>query len=231
MPSDQPARRRRIWVTRAQPGADATALRLRALGFEPVVAPVLVVRPIAGAVIALAGVDALAFTSAAGVAAFASLSDVRALPAFTVGDATAEAARTSGFADVRSAGADAIVLADLITAATPRPRLVLNPTAAEPAADLEALLQARGVQARSTSVYQTCETNLAVAPADLDGVLVHSAKGAAAVTRLLAREDVSAVTAYAISPAAATPLAALGLRGLAVAAAPTEAALLALLES
>jgi uroporphyrinogen-III synthase len=201
------------------------------MGFEPVVAPVLAVRPVAGAVINLAGVDALAFTSAAGVAAFASLSEVRGLPVFTVGDATAEAARASGFGDVRSAGADAAALADLIAAATPRSRLVLNPTAAAPAADLQALLTARGVQARSTPVYETRETDLAAAPADLDGVLVHSAKAAAAAARFLARADVSAITAYAISPAVAAPLAALGFRHLAAAPAPTEAALLALLEA
>jgi uroporphyrinogen-III synthase len=230
MRPDAPSRRR-VWVTRAQPGADATAQRLRALGFEPVVAPVLAARPIKGAVIDLAGVDALAFTSAAGVAAFAELSGVRNLRVFAIGDATAEAARAIGFGDVRSAGADAAALADLIAAATPRPRLVLNPTAAEPAAGLAALLNARGVQARSTPVYETRGTDLAAAPADLDGVLIHSAKAAAAAARLLARTDVSAVAAYAISSAAAAPLAALAFRRLAAAAAPTEAALLSLLES
>ena len=61
----------RVWVTRAQPQAEATAARLRAMGLEAVVAPVLETRPIVGARIELTGVDALAFTSAAGVAAFA----------------------------------------------------------------------------------------------------------------------------------------------------------------
>src|SRR5437868_3236256 len=63
----------RIWITRARPGAEATASRLRDAGFEPVIAPVLEARPIADAAVDLTGVDALAFTSAAGVAAFVAL--------------------------------------------------------------------------------------------------------------------------------------------------------------
>src|SRR5581483_9588304 len=76
--------RPRVWITRAQPGAAATALRVTAQGWEPVTAPVLETRPIAGASLDLAGIDAIAFTSAAGVRAFAALSPERALPVFAV---------------------------------------------------------------------------------------------------------------------------------------------------
>ena len=81
-----------IWVTRAQPGAGATADRLRSMSFEPLVAPLLEVRPLAGGPIDLTGVTALAFTSANGVAAFAVRSEERSMPVFAVGGATAEAA-------------------------------------------------------------------------------------------------------------------------------------------
>ena len=37
----------RVWITRAQPGAARTAARLTALGFEPVVAPLLAIRRVA----------------------------------------------------------------------------------------------------------------------------------------------------------------------------------------
>ena len=37
------SRRQRIWITRAQPGADSTAERVRALGHDAVVAPLLAV--------------------------------------------------------------------------------------------------------------------------------------------------------------------------------------------
>ena len=65
---------RKIWITRAQPGADATAERVRALGHRPVVAPLLAVQPVLGAEPDLSGVGALAFTSANGVRAFTALS-------------------------------------------------------------------------------------------------------------------------------------------------------------
>ncbi len=222
---------RRIWVTRAEPGAAATAARLHGLGFEPVVAPVLETRPITGAAIDLAGIDSLAFTSAAGVAAFAALTPARDRTAFAVGDATAEAARDAGFGDVRSAHGDVHALAALIADAAPRPSLVLNPTAAEPADDLPARLAERGVAARAVVVYQTHQVDPAAPPARLDGVLIHSAKGARAVARWLAGTNASALTAFVISAAAAAPVAELGFRRIAVASSPNEAALLDLLDA
>ncbi len=220
---------RRVWVTRAQPGAEATAARLRAMGLEPVIEPVLETRPKAGVAIDLMGVDALAFTSAAGVSAFAALSNVRALRVFAVGDATAEAARAAGFGSFRSAGGGAIALADLIADAAPRPALVLNPTAVEPAADLAALLAERGVTARSVAVYESREAGLAAAPKDIAAVLIHSAKAAGVVARLTAGQDLSGVLLCAISAAAARPLADAGFGHVAVADAPNDAALLQLL--
>jgi len=82
----------------------------------------------------LTGIAALAFTSRNGVAAFAALSDDRSLPVFTVGDATAEAARTAGFAAVRSAAGALEDLARLLAEAAPG--LVLAPGALEPSGDL-----------------------------------------------------------------------------------------------
>ena len=97
--------RGRVWVTRAQPGADRTADRLLALGYVPVVLPLLALEAIFQPNPDLSDVWALAFTSRNAVTAFAPLTPDRALPVFAVGDATAEAARAAGFADVRSAAA------------------------------------------------------------------------------------------------------------------------------
>ncbi len=143
----------RVWVTRTQPAADATAARLRALGHDPVVDPVLDVQPIEAA-IDLAGVDALAFTSRNGVEAFAALTrEGRALPVFTVGDATADAARACGFTTVHSAEGDVAALAERIASA--HPGAVLHAAAREPAGDLAGLLRKRGVAARTVAVYDT----------------------------------------------------------------------------
>ena len=53
------------------------------------------------------GTEAILFTSANAVRAFAAASAVRNLPALCVGDRTAGCARAEGFAEVRSAGGDA----------------------------------------------------------------------------------------------------------------------------
>ena len=68
------SRRQRIWITRAQPGAEVTAERVRALGHEAIVAPLLAVRVLPDVTVDLAGVSALAFTSANGVRAVADAS-------------------------------------------------------------------------------------------------------------------------------------------------------------
>lgn len=210
---------RRVWVTRAEPGAARTAARLAALGFEPVVAPVLAIRRLAP-VIDLSGIEALAFTSVNGVEAFVALHSDRALPVFTVGDATAEAARAAGFAVVRSASGDVHALARMIADAAPGP--ILAPGAAEPATDLAALL-ADKAQVRTVAVYEAVETGVP-APAGFDAVLVHSPRAARALAmHAWALDDRLAV---AISANAAEPLEDFGLREIRIAAAPTDAALI-----
>ena len=61
-----------------------------------------------------AGTEAILFTSANGVRAFADACPVRDLPALCVGDRTAACARAAGFAEVQSAGGDAADLARLV---------------------------------------------------------------------------------------------------------------------
>lgn len=217
-----------VWVTRTAPEAAATAARVEALGHTAIVAPVLEARAIPGATLDLAGIDALAFSSAHAVAAFAALSDARALPVFTVGAATAERARRAGFTHVRSADGGAAALAALIAVAEPRPSLVLHSAARDPAADLVALLAARGVEARALAVYQAVPTGLAGAPA-ADAILIHSARGAERVAALTAPAARGGLAVYAISPAAAAPLHGLGFAQIVAAPRPNEAALLALL--
>ena len=136
----------RVWVTRTEPGASDTARALREAGHEPVVAPVLAVRPIPDAVLDLAGVTALAFTSRNGAAAFAAICPRRELPVFTTGEATAGEARALGFCDVTSADGDVTALADLI--ARHAPDLVLHAGARDAAGDLAGDLKNGGVEVR-----------------------------------------------------------------------------------
>lgn len=229
----------RIWITRAEPGAARTAARLAALGYAPVVAPLLAVEPLAVSSDdlerALDGATALAFTSPNGVEAFAVLTPRgRDRPVFAVGDATAAAARAAGFVDVLSAQGDLGDLARLIAARRgAADGAILHPRAEQPAGDLGeavAALVASPPVVHGLAVYRVVETG-AAAPEAFDWVLVHSPRGGRALAAVLALGAApSPFRIAAISPAAAAPLAALEgaarPAGLVIAARPDEDALL-----
>lgn len=216
---------RRVWVTRARPGADCTAERLSDLGYTPVVAPLLAIR-LLDARPDLTGVQALAFTSRNAVKAFAERSGDRALPVFAVGDATAASAREAGFQDVRSAGGDLHALAGLIRAEGAG-LSVLHPCAAEPAGDLAALVR-DAARITSLAVYEAVETD-ATAPEVWDAVLIHSPRAGRALAASLSAQGAGGRIAVAISPAAAAAVTVSGFAKIRIAAAPTEDALLAAL--
>jgi uroporphyrinogen-III synthase len=198
------------------------------------VAPLLEVRAVADAVIDLTDVSAIAFTSANAVAAYAALCGERQLRAFAVGDATAAAARAIGFRTVLSAQGDVQALAAALAAR--RRELtgpILFPAAAEPAQDLPGALADVGLACRSVVVYGTVEVrpsaSLIAHLPELGGVLVHSAKAARVLATLLEDHPAPHLIGYCLSPQAARPLASGGLAAVLSAAAPNEAALLALL--
>lgn len=219
-----------VWITRAQPGAEATARRVEALGFTALVDPLLEIRDLTPTV-DLTGVAALTFTSANGVEAFAKLTPVRDLPVFAVGEATAQAARAAGFAQASSADGDVEALAQRLIET--RPGLVLCAGAREPAADLPALLATAGVEARSLAVYAAeggspAPGTLARLP-ELDAVLLHSPRAARALAAVLAASPTPNLRALCLSPAVAEPLANAPLKSVAFAPRPRESALLDLL--
>lgn len=92
----------RVAITRAQPEASRTAERVRARGAEAIVAPLLTIVP-CGYDTNTESAQAIIFTSTNGVRAFPDAQGARNRTVLTVGDATADAAREAGFADVRSA--------------------------------------------------------------------------------------------------------------------------------
>ncbi len=213
----------RVWITRAQPGADRTAERLGDLGYVPIIAPLLAVEVISGAVarIDLTNIAAIAFTSANGVTAFAAqTSGLRQLPVFAVGQTTAQAAAQSGFEDVRCANGDAAILARLIAdAGLPSTACVLAPRAEHPAADLSALLEGV-VGVLPVAVYRTVDTE--VSPPDVfEVVLIHSPRAAQRLARMIVPEQARRCRVVAISDAAVHPVAHLNWAQMQVADAPT----------
>jgi uroporphyrinogen-III synthase len=219
----------RIWVTRAQPGADATASRLSGtgLGIVPVVAPLIETTPLEVSPEPLHAHDALVFTSAAAVRCVADLSDDRSLPVFAVGEATARAARAAGWTEVQDADGAVTDLARLLRADGRRHRL-LHPCAAVTAGDLS------DVGVTPWPVYRTDDaaTGWEAALADLlagrmAGVLVQSpSAGRALAARLGGSVPGGEPVLFALSPACAGPLLSSGFREIASPPFPREAALL-----
>lgn len=104
---------RPLLILRPRPGADDTAARARALGLEPVVAPLFTVVPLAWEVPDPAEADAVLLTSAnAARCAGPALSRFTSLPCWAVGGATAGAAEAAGFADVRTGPSDGAAMAE-----------------------------------------------------------------------------------------------------------------------
>jgi uroporphyrinogen-III synthase len=227
-------RRQRIWITRAQPGADATAERVRALGHEALVGPLLAVRNLDNVQIDLGGVAALAFTSANGVRAFAEKCGDRTLKVFAVGAATAAAARAVGFRSVLSADGDVDALAEGIAARRSELKgVVLHSGAAEPAGDLSGALERLGVPARLVVLYETAAVTLAVADAEMlvrsDAVLLHSPRGAQVLAKVLKAYPAPELRALGLSKAVIKPLARTALAARICPPFPLEAALLNLI--
>jgi uroporphyrinogen-III synthase len=108
----------KVLILRPQPGADETAARARAMGLDPVVAPLFALRPLAWTPPDPAGFDAVMLTSAnAARLAGDGMTPFLALPCFAVGERTAAAAREAGYADVRTGTSDGEALLRMMAAA------------------------------------------------------------------------------------------------------------------
>lgn len=232
----------RILVTR--PEEDARPLRdqLEALGAEPVVVPLMTVAQNDDASVDLGGVQALAFTSANGVRAFARACEARALPVFAVGDATARTARETGFAEVSSAGGNVDDLSRLIAERLdPSGGTVFHAAGRDLAGDLSGQLEARGFAVRRTVLYRALQPDaLPEAIADLlrrrrlDGVLLFSPRSATSFVSLVDAakllNELAYVTLYALSDAVAEAAGQADWAHIRIASRPEQGALLDLVD-
>ena len=225
----------KIAITRSQPQADETAARLKAMGAEPVVAPLLEIQfrdfdP------DFADAQAILLTSVNGVRALqaiqqASAAAPTALPILTVGDATAEAARAAGFANVRSADGDGDALVALARQTlTPSGGVLVHISGADLATDVAAILAAQGFKTERRIAYAAKPA--AALPvgfsANPDAVLFHSARAADVFGSLGApnAEQMFAVCISARTAERAKSASKRGWKGLIVAPYPREDALL-----
>ena len=230
---------RGVLVTRPEPGASATAVRLRAMGFAPFVLPLteIVAMPPAAprpcdAVVATSA-NALRHAPADYLAALAG----RRL--FAVGAATAAAAREAGFADVAVAAGTASDLAVLIGREMAPGARLMHLAGRERTAGFAEDLARRGFAVEIVETYRAEELFYETGfirerlnDAALWGALVFSERGGLLLAALAGREGLGdlfeGTRFFCISDKVAATLAG---RHAVVAAEPGEEAVLALLSS
>lgn len=226
-------------VTRPQQGARATAARIAAMGFVPVLAPLLRIERLAPELPDRGGVQAVLVTSAN---AFAALPrEFSSLPLFAVGDATAARAREAGYVHVESAGGDASDLAALVSARCSRDGMPLLLASGEGQGSVVTETLGRGgfsVLRREVYAARPVGSLPEAARSAFDAERLRSALFFSAETArvFVALTDdaglsdrVRMLEALAIGDAAAVALERLPWRGIRVATRPTQDDLLALL--
>ncbi|MEQ1782506.1 MAG: uroporphyrinogen-III synthase [Hyphomonadaceae bacterium] len=220
----------RVLVTRSEPGASETAIRLRQAGFEPVVESLFAIAPID---VAIPAYDALAFTSANGVRRFAMLSPRRDAPVFCVGERTAQEARAVGYANVLSANAAVGALFDLITRKLGPGARLLHAGNEDTRGDLAGRLTEAGFQASFLPIFRAVPVEAPgpflaaqlAGEAKFEAIMIHSPRAASILAGFAAGMTTQAPLAVAaISTAAAEPLTGFADR-IEIAAAPDSPAL------
>jgi uroporphyrinogen-III synthase len=226
----------RILVTRPVEDVEAIAARLREMGHEPLLAPLLTLQFIDGPEPDFTGVQAILASSANGIRALVHRSARRDLPVFAVGPQTSQEAQSCGFRDVRNADGDARTLAEAAARWTaPGNGALLHVCGEEAPGTLADDLAERGFEVRRAVLYRMAAATQLPEPvraafATLDAVLFFSPRTAkifCGLTRDLARER---LIALCISPATALVLAGENFAEMRVAVRPNQAALMALVE-
>jgi uroporphyrinogen-III synthase len=210
----------KILILRPQPDAEETAARARALGLEPVVSPLFIVRPLAWTPPNPAVFDALLLTSAnAPRHGGDAMTPFLGLPCYAVGERTGASAAEVGFTDIRTGPADGAALIDLAAADGAR-------TAAHFCGQQHFALRHPEIAVTPVAVYAAEPVERLPEGAGEALVLLHSPRAGALFARLAGqRRETIRLAAISAQTAAA---AGAGWASVDVAAEPRDHALLAL---
>ena len=205
----------RVVILRPEPGGQATLARATAAGIDAVAIPLFTIVRVEWVAPAASAFDALLLTSANAVRCGRDqLAGLSALPTYCVGEATAVAARAKGFAVAGTGAEDAAALVELVPKGLRLLHLAGRDHRAIP-----------GVT--SIVVYDSAVIDSPPLLEALSGgvAMVHSPRAGARLAELVeARGDIAIA---AISEAAAVACGS-GWREVAIIAAPSDGALLAL---
>lgn len=228
----------RILVTRPREDAAPLARLLESRGHQVVIESLLDIQ-YREAEVDLAGVQALLFTSANGVRAYLHSQTRRDFPVYAVGDATARAARSAGFAHVESAHGDVDTLAALAQERLkPEAGALMHVAGSQVAGDLSGQLEKAGFSVRRAVLYEAHAANhlsdataQALRDGHIDGVMFFSPRTATAFATLAGKQDLTRhlnkVSALCLSPAVAGKVNAAAWRRVRTAKRPDQDALLA----
>ncbi|NQU57887.1 MAG: uroporphyrinogen-III synthase [Rhodospirillales bacterium] len=228
----------RLMITRPLEDAAPLAEELAGLGIESLVEPLLSIELSETGSPDLSGVQALLLTSANGVRAYCALASERRLPVYGVGDATARAAKDSGFATVISAAGDVASLAALVREKlNPRDGALVHVAGSKVAGDLAGLLGQAGFEYRRVQLYHARKavalSQLAINALEggtVDGVVLFSPRTAESFVDLLRKAGAAdlarGLIAFCLSDAVAARAGALAWSQVVVAATPDQAALI-----
>ena len=233
-----------ILITRPEPAATETAARVTALGFRPVVAPMMTIRtmpPLRREPTSLSGTAPIGILVTSSNALPALGSDFFDIPLWAVGHATAQRASRAGFRTVASADGDATALARLITEhIRPEQGRLLLVSGRGQGMPLAAMLRTLGFRITRRVAYDTQPTQIlpdaaarALRAGSVGHALFFSPETARVFHGLAQRLDfgplLTRCDALAISQRTAVALRGLPWRRISVAAAPDQDSLLALL--
>jgi len=144
----------KLLIVRTEPGATRFAQQLERPGVHAIPTPVTVIEPLDAAIAHVGAAQAVLLTSVHAVDRFAAQCPRRDLPALTVGQATAAAAKAAGFSRVTSANADVRGLEALVLEhCQPEFGPLLYPSAQDTAGDLETRLARHDFTVERTILY------------------------------------------------------------------------------
>lgn len=237
----------RLLVTRPREDAESFSQALAARGIDTLIEPMIEIVDVPGPALARGGHQAVLLTSVNGVRALVrrnrgDLAEFLDLPALTVGDATARAARAAGFRQVESAGGDVVALAALVTARlSPAKGPLLHIAGSEVAGDLAGSLAAAGFMVQRAVIYAARKAT-ALSPVTrealnrglIDVVTFFSPRTAAAFVTLGREADalpaLAGIAALCLSQAVAHAAGVVPWRAIVVAPRPDQDALLGCLD-
>lgn len=229
---------RRVLITRPTDDAAPLVAALQARGVEAMVEPMMTIRSTEEPLPELDGVQGVLFTSANGVRGFMTRTDRRDLKAYAVGEATAEAARRAGFADVEVAGGDVNALAKLvIEACRPEAGKLIHVAGTHVAGNLSEQLTGAGFAVERAVLYDALSAHRfsvgtveSLRRAELEAVMLFSPRTAEIFMTLVEESGVepglSGMAAICLSRAVADRLPGDRFRKVVVAAKPDQSAML-----